>query len=462
MPNPLTMLVVPIFLAWNASCVAQAVSNKPAMACNGVTDDHDALAEALTALPDKGSTVAVLPPGRCRIGASVLVTLRGNQTAVIAGQGPYATELVFSGPGDGLVIRYESQASYTRDASTGAALHVSGLSIVHAEGLGGDGLRIEGDSANEAGVVQPDTILADVVVRGGSGGSGWARGVVLQDVANTALRHLSLMCPNANHPMTAQASGLWIGTTGQRYATRHNLVDLSTWGCGTGVAIGERVQGVAIVNGNFTGGRIGVHWNSVGRQELLAVSNSQFSTFEAGVRVFNVQNVQLTGNTFYNQNAYAAVPGSWVAIDLAEADNSQVTGNGIMGLGRGEETGLHIVNDLAMVAADQPTIVSGNTFSNLNGPALYTANDTSGVLFTGNAVTVRAVPPLAVAPGTAVAAAGNWFAGVPFTAGWPGSPGFTLSVVGGRPVGTNWPQGPAGLPAGGMWVDETGGVHVAR
>ena len=462
MLDPLPRLVALAIIGWGGPCGAATLPNIPTMVCDGVTDDHDALAAALTTFSDKAASVVRLPQGKCRIGSPLLLTLRGNQVAVVAGQGAVATELLFTGPGDGLVVHYASQASYTRDAATGAALQLSDLSIVRAEGAGGDGLRIEGDSANEAGVVMPDTILTDVVVRGGTGGSFWARGVVLQDVANSALRHLSLMCANANQPVTDQGIGLWIGTTGQHYATRHNLTDLSTWGCGTGLAIGERVQGVAIVNGNFTGGRIGVHWASVGRQELLTVGNSQFSTLEAGVRVYNVQNVQLTGNTFYNQNAYAPTPAPWVAIELAEVDNSQITGNGIMGLGRGDETGLHITNDRAMVAADQPTIISGNTFTSLNGPALYAANDTSGLLFTGNAVTVRAVPPLALAPGTAVTASGNWFAGTLFAVGWPGSAAFTLSIVGGRPVGTNWPQGPKGVPAGGMWIDEAGGMHVAR
>ena len=446
-------------------CPALAAAAGPAWAaprCEGAGDDRPALLASIDAALQAGRAGSVvLPAGRCMMSGPVTVRLAGNQVLSIFGQGPSATELVFPGGTDGIVVSYASAASASRDAATGAVLHLVGIGVV-AAGRGRDGIRIEGDSDNAHGTVEPDTILDQVMVRGESAG-GWDTGLVLQDVANSALHQVGVLCAGWTDPAAANGVGLALQTTGQRYATRHTLTDFAETGCGTGLQIGERVQGVAVSGGNFTGGQTGIGWASGGRQEALSVVNSQFSTLRFGISVNNVQNVQVTNSVFYNQNSYLPQKGTWAAIALAEVDNSQITGNGIMGVAGGSEYGITLTNDRAVVAPDRPTTITGNTFFNLFGPALYAANDTANVLFSGNAMdAVLAAPPVALQPGTDVSFAGNRFGGVLFAVGYPGSAGFTLSMPGGVPVGTHWPVRPDGLPPGGLWVDGAGVLRVLR
>ena len=356
------------------------------------------------------------------VSGTLTATLSGNTALTIRGSGADVTELVFSGT-DGVVVTYSSNADYRRDTATGAKLRVVGLSVVQAStGVGFDGLRVVGDSANANGAIEPATTVEEVTLRGTSAGGSWLNNLVYQDVANTQTSAVSII---AGSNVTASTSnGVVIRTTGSRYATLHAVNDLNTWQCDKGMSIAERIQGVEVVNSNFTGGNYGIYWNSVGRQEQLSVVNCQFSTLAGGVYVYNVQNVQLLNNTFYNQNAYASSPGHWVAIGLAEADTCQVLGNGISGGNSGTEIGIQIANDLAVVGAARPIAISGNTLANLLGQALVVGSNAASVLFTGNSVNAVSVsPPVGIATGAGVTAnfSANQFGGALYLLGYPGS-----------------------------------------
>jgi hypothetical protein len=335
---------------------------------------------------------------------------------------------------DGIVVTYASSASFTRDATTGAALKVNGISVIRGPATTSkDGIRIIGDSANASGTIQPDTVFDDVVVRGGANGGGWTNCIVAQDVADTSWFHVLCQGPFTasaiNSPTRgAGTAGVVIKTTGSRYATQHNFSHCTFNVLGRGLDIYERIQGIALTNCNFTGGQYGIYWNSVGRQDQLAVSNSQFSTLVAGIYVYDMQNVIVQGCLFLNQNYYvpAASANNWYGLELDEIDNCAITGSNFMGSYQPTalEFGIAITNDTALVAVDAPSVIAGNTFYNLHGEALYTRNTTTNVLFTGNAVDHIAGFPVIVAdPGTTPICIGNTFSNAPFLSGFPGTVG---------------------------------------
>jgi hypothetical protein len=397
-----------------------------------VTDDTAAIQAALAAAVSNRLAVLYLPAGRYVVSAALTATLSGNAALAIRGGGSDVAELVFNADTDGIVVTYASSASFTRDATTGAALKVNGISVIRGPATTSkDGIRIIGDSANASGTIQPDTVFDDVVVRGGANGGGWTNCIVAQDVADTSWFHVLCQGPFTasaiNSPTRgAGTAGVVIKTTGSRYATQHNFSHCTFNVLGRGLDIYERIQGIALTNCNFTGGQYGIYWNSVGRQDQLAVSNSQFSTLVAGIYVYDMQNVIVQGCLFLNQNYYvpAASANNWYGLELDEIDNCAITGSNFMGSYQPTalEFGIAITNDTALVAVDAPSVIAGNTFYNLHGEALYTRNTTTNVLFTGNAVDHIAGFPVIVAdPGTTPICIGNTFSNAPFLSGFPGS-----------------------------------------
>jgi hypothetical protein len=401
---------------------------------DGVTDDTAAIQDALAAAVLNGLAVLYLPAGRYVVHAALTATLSGNAAVAIRGGGSDVSELVFNADTDGIVVTYASSASFTRDTTTGAALKVNGISVIRGPATTGrDGIRIIGDSANAYGTIQPDTVFDDVVVRGGANGGGWTNCIVAQDVANTSWFHVLCQGPFTASAITSPTrgvgtAGVVIKTTGSRYATQHNFSHCTFNVLGRGLDIYEFIQGIAVANCNFTGGLNGIYWNSNGRQEQLAVSNSQFSTLQTGIYVYNMQNVAVSTCVFYNQNSYVppASANTWYGLKLDEIDNCAITGCNFMGSFPAQPTalefGIVITNDTAVVAADAPSVIAGNTFYYLHGQALYTRNNTTNILFTGNAVDhVAGFPVIVADPGTTPICTGNTFGNAPFLSGYPGS-----------------------------------------
>lgn len=390
---------------------------------DGVTDNLPALQAYINDVIAAGGGECLIPAGRFLVSGTLTATLAGNTALTIRGVGADLTELTFSGDTDGLVVTYSSKADYRRDVATGAKLRVEGLSVVRAlSSVGHDGIRIVGDSANSTGAIEPSTVIAEVTFRGTSAGGGWLNHLVYQDTANTSTSQVSIIAANASSIVAASSSGIVIRTTGSHISTLHAVNGLNTWGCNRALDIGERIQGVEVVNSNCTGGNYGIYWNSNGRQEQLSVVNCQFSTLGFGIYVYNLQNVQITNNTFYNQNGYVSSPGSWIAISLVEVDNAQISGNGILGANVGSEIGIEIVNDLALVAVNRPSTISGNTFYNLKGVALSAGNTTTNVLFSGNnSDGISGSPPIAIGGSASVSFAGNQFGEALYLLGYPGA-----------------------------------------
>jgi hypothetical protein len=130
---------------------------------------------------------------------------------------------------------------------------------------------------------------------------------------------------------------------------------------GTGVQIGECVQGLAFTSSNFTGGYYGISLPAgLHANTELAVVGSQFNQFAAGIDIDSpVNNKTIHGNTFYMPGADA------VGVRLgAGSGGLTVIGNNFNALGGSNTTGI-VINE----AGVSGSIVSGNVFYNSSGPA---------------------------------------------------------------------------------------------
>jgi hypothetical protein len=403
---------------------------------DGSTDDAAAIQSALTDAAGKGAAVLYLPAGRYLVGAALHATLNGNAALAIRGDGSDLTELVFTNATDGVVITYASNADFRRGAPgfTGAKAMFVGFSVVRGVStVGNDGLKVLGDTHNETGLVQPDTRFGDLVFRGDTQLGCWNRALVVQDCANTDYTNISItaLWDSTGAPPSA-GTGIAIIVANRPVATAHTMLNVKTTNTKYGVYVGSGIQGLQLNGCNFSGGDYGIYWDSHdGRQEQLAVNNTQFSNLVAGVFIYYVQDVAIIGCTFYNQNSYLTTPGNWVAMSLNECCMAQIVGNTVNGIERAQEYAIIWTNDVVLIDSDECSVVSANNFMRLNGAPLQVRNTTGKVLYTSNSSARCHAFPQLQAEGSAspIQAAANLFDGNPYAIGFPGTPGLFVASL---------------------------------
>lgn len=349
-------------------------------------------------------------------------TTTALNSVAIVGDGADVTELTFPATGTAFTINL---------ASARHSFHLRNFSITTGTNgaSGGFAFNItQNGSIPAAGYDAPNEI-SGVTVRGSDGyfaaGSNyWATGVIITNVSNVSWINdyfIGPGTPNTAGYVTlgtaAVVQGTFSGGTCTTYPVAHNFVASYFNQYGTGVQIGNCVQGLAFTSVNMTGGQFGVHIPpglQPGLTEFAAIG-SQFNEAAGGIRFETfMNNVTISGNTFYVLDPLMSGAGSVGVALLAGIGSYVITGNTFNLIGNGALNGLVLDEDMTM---GWYSVVSNNIFFNssaANGTGIFLQSGAKSNFITGNSFS-------ALTTNVANAGTNNFL--------WNNNPEFTYTVA---------------------------------
>jgi hypothetical protein len=317
---------------------------------NGVADNAPALSASFAALPATGGCIS-FPAGRFLFKTPVTLTYPSSTDAyslTLTGAGQDATVLYWAAS-NGITINMSSsqQNVHVRDVtfSTGFAGTYAALTFKYSSTLG----------------VVTASDVSHVFFRGDDGGQKteyWDIGV-----NDAGLSYLNFDTDTfiGTNTQSGGGTGIFLNGSGGSptpYSVLFNISKSGFFGLGTGLMIGNYVQGISLSQNNFTGGTTGI-WaipGTSGVDEVAISGGNQFNTFGNDIEFQGgVAHLIMSGNLLFVQ------PGnSGVFIQSSGGQQHTITNNVFFGVSPTGATGIY-VGGLNMNA-----VVSGNVFNNLD------------------------------------------------------------------------------------------------
>lgn len=349
--------------------------------CDG-SDDTAAIQAALSkAAAAPYNAVVYSPGGRCFMNAALMMSIASAGVKIL-GDGPDASEWVFSGDTDGLDVTFASGGWWLRNngaSLTGASVEISGLGFVTnnptASGLGtGTAIKVLGD--NVTGRPGPNTSARNVAFRGLGGSQGWARGIYMFQVANHILADVKWTGKNQS---TAGIAIEIAGTPVSNEATGIVIENPTATFADVAIKIGPGIQGVSVVDPNFTAVNYGVDWEIPAGQleDGLFVTGGYIGYNKAAVKTANIYDLNVHHNYFL-----PAAAGT-TAVQAANAGLLSVTGNTVRGSFRPGEAFVYASRD-STVPVQYGSLIADNVVSNMGGTTIQFGPGYVGPLTIGN------------------------------------------------------------------------------
>lgn len=293
----------PSFGAIVSADVAAVLANAPAasfltlgvnsagMVGDGSTSNNTVFASLLASIASGGEIK--LPCGVYKFTTSFSVTVGAGKRIKLSGASSECVTLFFSGTTAGITFTYGdgtssvdiSDLSFTTDDATGVntALTLTASAMIPTGG--------------------PATNLTNLIFHGSDGFGAtnyWGNGISTTSVSNVSLDRIGFYGGLAN-----KGNGIvTAGTSGSVFEAVYNVIDSVFYQCNIGFTYGSFVQGVSLVNDNFTACKNGVRVPA-GESTLdqLVISKSQFGlssvTGNAGIYIqTNLPNTLIDHNLF--------------------------------------------------------------------------------------------------------------------------------------------------------------------
>jgi hypothetical protein len=247
------------------------------------------------------------PAGKYKFNSTpnVWSTLSNSDSIAVVGDGADTTELTFPTVGTGFAISLQNARNsvHWRNVSVTTALNGSGVG-------GGYAISVTQNGSGNSPAYDAPNDFTGVTIRGvdgydNAGNNYWLTGVVITNLSNVNWVGNTFIGPGASGYATVGTGVLVKGTYSAPNCTTfpvaHNFIGGYFNVYGTGVQVGECVQGLVFNAVNFTGGKYGIHIPT-GLHGLteLAIVASQFNQATAGYLAETfMNNLTISGNTFY-------------------------------------------------------------------------------------------------------------------------------------------------------------------
>lgn len=264
----------------------------------GVLDCTQALMDAISALRASGGCIA-WPAGQFKIIGSPTYTLPTNFALHMVGAGMDATQLILDVSSAGMDITYQDYFS---------TFHCRDLSFLTKTVGTVTAVTLNQTGTTTAPGLSPSSSFRNVTFRGSDGYikvNYWDVCVNVNGVSSIVFDNVDFSGPNptTDPAYTLAGTGITIAGTEINPPVQFMISNCLFNYIGTGINYGDRTQGVAVVNTNFTGGNYGVFvpvgLPSGGGCDLLQVSNSQFNVKTAGISQGTaVPNTLIANNLF--------------------------------------------------------------------------------------------------------------------------------------------------------------------
>ena len=328
----------------------------------GARDTTPALAAAITAAqisPSRPGQICIyFPAGSYKFNSPQEIGIPASfatGSIAIRGDGPDATKLNFVDGTSGLSITLATQFQ---------SVHLHDFSVLAGSASATNtGIRI---TQTQLGIANPaNTAVSDISyvnVRGNDGygaKNAFGIGIALDQVSNVNLISNNITGPLATNTVCIQITG-----TPKTIAVVFSLTAITANYCNVGLFYGAYVQGVTIVQSNFTGDNYGVFTAAAALgMAQLSIGLTQFNDNKGDIMLETAPDgVQIIGNNFYLTGA------GTIGVNVEAALAFTIEGNTFHGLGP-SDVGIGVQSYAASAG-----IISGNVFRNLESGIVLAKN----------------------------------------------------------------------------------------
>lgn len=351
----------------NSTTVATTAYNASTKACanimqyggdnTGSFNNDTAFTNALASAVNTSNVKCVeFPPGQFNFSAQAVVSLSSYQNVTIKGQGADVTDLYWAGNGG---LKFSM-------ASGLGSVHVKDLTLLAGAANTGIGIYLAGTFTSTSSAAQ--NTIENVTIRDVNGYFGtnyFGNGINIDRVSNVNINNVYVLGGS-----TTNGQGLIIGTTSAGAVPIIYDISNSTFdGYGDGFEIGTEVQGVQIVNSNFTNDGIGIFVpGSETGLDQLSISNCQFNSV-AGTTLPNIY-LQSPFPNFTLSNSLFLVSNSTYGVYMTSTSTTTITGNSFESNSGSPTAAVGI--DIAGWT-NYGGVIVGNSFANLNTAIILSA-----------------------------------------------------------------------------------------
>ena len=257
--------------------------------CDGRVDDHDALQAALTS----GKLVQI-PAGLCVSASPITVT---GHAVSLRGAGAGLSTILFTGPGDGLVIANTRQDQ---------PVQINDLSLTTTRQEPGTALSVTftGLDLNHYGEYALGSIRGLSIGGRDFGSSGWARGIHVQDFANAVIvendvigrRDIALATPASFQHMTM---GIEVTGAGPIDVTTLHLMRNKVFSAATCMQDDGAIEGVEYLSNVVVGCGAGFVTMRSGQRPYVRYQGNHANVFTAGIAISNAPQSWVSDNLIY-------------------------------------------------------------------------------------------------------------------------------------------------------------------
>lgn len=317
-----------------------------------------AFAAAQTSPSRRGQNCIYFPAGIYKFNSPQKIDIPASSATgsiAIRGDGPDATELNFSNGTSGLSFTLASQFQ---------SIHLHDFSVLAGSASTTNaGIRI---TQTQPGIANPaNTAVSDISYVNVHGNDGYGAtnafgiGIALDQVSN-----VNLISNNITGSLATNTACIQITGTPKSIAVVFSFTAVTANYCNIGLYYGAYVQGVTIMQSNFTGDNYGIFTSAAALgMAQLSIGLTQFNDNKGDIVLRTAPDgVQIIGNNFYMTGA------GTIGISVEAALAFTIEGNTFHGLGT---SGVGIgVQSYAASAG----IISGNVFRNLGSGIVLAEN----------------------------------------------------------------------------------------
>ena len=327
---------------------------------SGVTDATAAITSLLTSFTAPSTPCLYFPTG---------TYLFNNQLSYTYPVNNPIWKVVLRGDGsDETIFRFPSTNGLTlTESGSNQSFLIQGISFI-TDGTTANGLTVTIPTTKDTFFAySAKSDLIDVVFRGNEsyltggvplGTKYWAKDVILTNVSNVNFYSVNILGANPSAPTSPVGIGVVLGTTapGTDFGVVFNFTNCIFGLLQYGILIDGGIQGVTVLQSNFTGVSYGiaVPAGQTGTAELVVMA-SQFNAYISGVEIDSATSASMIMSNLF------IIPSGAVGFRLATPYQTTISGNTFSSGVTGQGYGINITGD----DAGSMSSIFSNEFNNL-------------------------------------------------------------------------------------------------
>ncbi|RYY51368.1 MAG: hypothetical protein EOO06_01150 [Chitinophagaceae bacterium] len=338
--------------------------------CDGSTDDSNAFDKVIAYAMTREHSV-ITWKGQMRLTREHQVTITGIQSIIFKGYGSDLSQLLFTGGGNGLIVRAAVAGAWWLDITPAPRTGFSGMSIVTRNLTTGTGLLI--DLKGIVGRPQRSLLFDDVIFRGHqSFEHTWAVGLALNNTGQAWFNNCRWIMGG---PGQTTATGITISAVEGNDAAAYYFSHCEHLYGAAWISATDHIEGIYLTQCASGGSNRAMSWVCTSSPESgLHVVGGHYNNFIGSFYLDGVYHFEIVGCLFFHSET---TPSN--IIDIRNGGSYTITSNQFVG-GPGVTNAITVQNS---PNGDFGSVIDSNNFSDLGGTAIF-LTPTSGHVTVGS------------------------------------------------------------------------------